>query len=144
MRYCNNCHRLTGGQPMFCNFCGRTYGVKVCPYRHPNPRTAEVCNQCGSRELSVPHPRVPLYMSALIGLLSVLPGIVLLLMTVFFLISLLRALATNPPAQFELMLIGLFIGSLWWLYMHLPRFLRRFVARLFGKSGGGHGREHEH
>ena len=82
-------------------------------------------------------------MSALVGLLSVLPGIVLLFLTILFLIGLFEAIARSPAVQFQLMLIGLFIAFLWWLYMQLPKVLRRFVSKLFGKSGGhGHGREH--
>ena len=69
MRYCNQCHRITPGEPLFCNFCGRSYDFKLCPHRHPNPRNAEICSQCGSRELSTPHPRVPLWLAPLLVLL---------------------------------------------------------------------------
>ena len=51
MKYCYQCGRMTAGEPLFCHFCGRTYDVKLCPRRHANPRVAEVCSQCGSREL---------------------------------------------------------------------------------------------
>lgn len=137
MRFCNQCHRITAGEPLFCNFCGRSYSVKLCPHRHPNPRTAEVCNQCGSRELSMPHPRVPLWLSPVIVLLSALPGLVLLVVSVLFLFALLRVLLTNQQVLFQLMLIGLFIAFLWWLYMQLPGFLRRWLSKLFGRGGGG-------
>lgn len=137
MRYCNQCHRITAGEPLFCNFCGRSYDFKLCPHRHPNPRTADVCNQCGSRELSTPHPRVPLWLSPLIVLLSAVPGLLLLLVSVLFLFALLRVLLTNRQVLFQLMLVGLFIGFLWWLYMQLPGFLRRWLSKLFGRAGGG-------
>jgi hypothetical protein len=58
MKYCHHCGRLTSGEPMFCQFCGRSYDVKLCPRLHANPRWAEVCSQCGSRELSTPQPKV--------------------------------------------------------------------------------------
>ena len=58
MKYCYECGRMTGGEPRYCQFCGRTYDVKLCPRRHENPRFAEVCSQCGSRELSTPQPKV--------------------------------------------------------------------------------------
>ncbi len=32
MRYCNQCHRITAGEPLFCNFCGRSYDFKLCPH----------------------------------------------------------------------------------------------------------------
>jgi hypothetical protein len=134
MRYCNHCRRITAGEPLFCNFCGRSYDYKLCPHRHPNPRTAEVCSTCGSRELSTPHPKVPLWIKALISSLSIFPGILLLLLSVFFLFGLVQVLLTNQQALFEFMLIGLFLGLLWWLYMQLPRFLRRWISKLFGRS----------
>ena len=65
MRYCNECHRMTAGEPLFCNFCGRSYDLKLCPHRHPNPRNAEICSECGSRDLSTPHPHVPLLLAGL-------------------------------------------------------------------------------
>lgn len=119
---------------MFCNFCGRSYGLKLCPHRHPNPRNAELCSQCGSRELSTPHPRVSLWLAPLVALLTALPGIVLLLVTVLFALGFLQALLTNPQILFQMMLVGLVLAFLWFLYMHLPLFLRRFLSRLFKRS----------
>lgn len=135
MRYCNHCRRITAGEPLFCNFCGRSYDHKLCPQRHPNPRTAEVCNQCGSRELSQPHPKVPLWLVAVLALASALPGFVLLLLSILFLIGFTHTLLTTPQLLFEFMIIGLFIAGLWWLYMKLPRFLRRWLSGLFGRGG---------
>jgi hypothetical protein len=134
MRYCNHCHRITTGEPLFCNFCGRSYDFKLCPHRHPNPRSAEVCNQCGSRELSTPHPRVSFWFTSLLTLLSVLPGVLLLLLSVFFLVGLIQVLLTNQQVLFQFMLTGLFIGFLWWLYMQLPSFLRRWLSKLLGRA----------
>jgi RNA polymerase subunit RPABC4/transcription elongation factor Spt4 len=131
MRYCNQCHRITPGQPLFCNFCGRSYDLKLCPHRHPNPRNAETCSQCGSRELSTPHPRVPLWLAPLLVLLSAFPGLLLFAVTVLFLFGLINALLTNQQLLFQFMLVGLMLAFLWYLYMHLPAFLRRFLSRLF-------------
>src|SRR5581483_10332477 len=103
MRYCNQCHRITAGEPLFCNFCGRSYDLKLCPHRHPNPRTAEVCSQCGSRDLSVPHPRVPVWLTIVLTILSGLPGVVLWLVTMLFFVGLVHALMTNPQVLFQFM-----------------------------------------
>jgi hypothetical protein len=54
------CGHTTGGEPRFCNFCGRSYDMKLCPKLHVNPRLAEACSQCGTRDLSTPQPKVPL------------------------------------------------------------------------------------
>jgi hypothetical protein len=138
MRYCNQCHRITSGEPLFCNYCGRSYDYKLCPHRHPNPRSAEVCSQCGSRDLSTPHPHVPLWLSALLVLLSALPGLLLLAVTIVFGVALLKVLLTNQQLLFQCMLVGLMLSFLWYLYMHLPHFLRSLISRLFRRSGGDH------
>jgi RNA polymerase subunit RPABC4/transcription elongation factor Spt4 len=134
MRYCNQCHRITPGEPLFCNFCGRSYDFKLCPHRHPNPRSAEVCSQCGSRDLSMPHPRVPLWLAPLLLVLSALPAIALIGATLLFLIGFVNALASSPQLLFQFMLVGLLLAFLWYLYMHLPAFLRRLLTRLFSRS----------
>ena len=133
MRYCNHCRRLTTGEPLFCNFCGRSYNFRLCPHRHPNPRNAGICSQCGSRDLSTPHPRVPFLLAPLTVLLSALPGLLLLLLSVMFLLGLLRVLTTDQQLLSQFMVIGLFIAFLWWLYLKLPRFLRRGLSRLLRK-----------
>jgi RNA polymerase subunit RPABC4/transcription elongation factor Spt4 len=134
MHYCNQCHRITPGEPLFCNFCGRSYNLKLCPHRHPNPRNAEICSQCGSRDLSMPHPRVPLWLAPLLLLLSALPALVLIGVTLLFLIGFVNALASSPQLLLQFMLVGLMLACLWYLYMHLPGFLRRFLTRLFSRS----------
>src|SRR6267378_3273322 len=60
MKYCYACGHTTGGEPLFCNSCGRSYDVKLCPRLHVNPRLAEACSQCGTRDLSTPQPKVAL------------------------------------------------------------------------------------
>jgi RNA polymerase subunit RPABC4/transcription elongation factor Spt4 len=141
MRYCHQCHRITPGEPLFCNTCGRSYGVKLCPHRHPNPRSAEVCSACGSRELSTPHPRVSLWLVPLVWLLSALPGLVLVGVSLMFAIGFINALVGNQQLLFQFLLVGLMLAFLWYLYMHLPGFLRRFLARLFRRS---HRDDHGH
>ena len=144
MRYCNQCRKITPGEPMFCNFCGRSYEFKLCPHRHPNPRNAEICSACGSRELSTPHPRIPFWLSVLLALLSALPGVLLLSVTVLFCFGLIRAVLVNQQLLFQAVVAGLMLAFLWYLYIHLPHFLRRFFTRLFSRSDhdnhrGGHG-----
>jgi hypothetical protein len=125
---------MTSGAPSFCNFCGRSYDFKLCPHRHLNPRNAEICSECGSRELSTPHPRVPLWLSPLVVLLSALPGLLLFGITALFLIGFLNVLISNQQLLLQFMLVGLMLAFLWYLYMHLPAFLRRLIARLVHRS----------
>jgi RNA polymerase subunit RPABC4/transcription elongation factor Spt4 len=143
MRYCNQCHKITTGEPLFCNFCGRSYDYKLCPSRHPNPRNAEICSACGSRELSTPQPHVPLWLTICLRLLAVFPGLLLLAVSVLFLFGLVHALLTSPQLQAQFFAVGLMLALLWYLYMHLPHFLRHLLIRLFRRSkdtrGDGHG-----
>ena len=134
MRYCNQCHRITSGEPLFCNFCGRSYDSKLCPHRHPNPRNAEICSQCGSRELSTPHPRVPLWLAPIVTLLTVLPGLALAAISIAFAFGLVRTILTNQALMFQAVLAGSMLALLWYLYSQLPHFLRRFISRLFRRS----------
>lgn len=142
MRYCNFCHRLTTGEPLFCNFCGHSYDVKLCPSRHINPRAATICSQCGSRDLSVPHPRTPLFKRVLLRFVRILPGALLLIITVMFFFGLITAFLQSPALQGRLVCLGVVIAVLWWMYLQLPGFIRHAVQRVIRRKrsgGGGHG-----
>ncbi|SRR6266567_980396 len=128
MRYCTACHRFTAGDPLFCATCGRTYHVRLCPRLHVNPRGAEVCAQCGSRELTQPEPRTSLGTAIGLRLLSYLPGVVLLLASVWLFFAFLHVLLMNGEVQGQLLLILLWVGLGWWLYTHLPPGMRRVAG----------------
>ena len=134
MRYCHQCHRVTTGEPLFCNFCGSTYEAKLCPARHINPRTAEVCAECGSRDLSSPAPHLSFWFRALLHLLALLPGVGLLAITVLFFGGVLNLILTNQQIQFQILLFGLLLGLLWWLYMHLPTFIKELLRTVWRRS----------
>jgi len=140
MRYCSQCHKITPGEPLFCNFCGRSYDFRLCQHRHPNPRNAEVCNQCGSRELSTPQPRIPIWLVPLVRLLTALPGLLLVAISILFVFALVRTILLDQQLLFQAVIAGLMLAFLWYLYMHLPHFLRRLLSRLFRRSQrGDHG-----
>ena len=141
MRYCNHCHRMTAGEPLFCNFCGRSYNAKLCPHRHPNPRNAEICSQCGSHELSTPQPHLPLWLAALIGILTGLPGLLLVTVSILFIFGLIHALLSNQQLLFQAVVAGLMLAFLWYLYSQLPAILRRSLSRLFSRA---HRDDHGH
>ena len=63
-----------------------------------------------------------------------MPGLLLLGLTLLFLIAFINVLLTDPQIQFQAMLAGLMLAFLWYLYMHLPHFLRRFISKLFRRS----------
>src|SRR5580704_16704542 len=106
MKYCYQCGRVTAGKPLYCNSCGRSYNVKLCPRSHVNPRSAEVCAQCGSRDLSTPQPHVPVLIQARAFLLSLFPGLLLVLVSVLVAFLLVRELFANPRWLAALVLLG--------------------------------------
>jgi len=134
MRYCYHCRRITAGQPLFCNYCGRSYDVKLCPRLHPNPRTAEVCSQCGSHELSTPQPRSPLWVRASMAALALLPGVFLLFLSVLLLTAGLHTLVTNQLLLGRFLLLALLLGLLWFVYMQLPGFVRKAVQKAWRRA----------
>jgi RNA polymerase subunit RPABC4/transcription elongation factor Spt4 len=132
MRLCFACNRITTGEPLFCNHCGRSYDLKLCHRLHPNSRSASVCSQCGSRELSIPQPRGRWYLRLLLLLVAPLPGLVLWLGTVVFFLVFIRVLFTDQRLLGPMMALGLLIGILWLIYVHLPSPAKkgaRWIAR---------------
>jgi len=130
MKLCNRCHRITTGDPVFCNHCGASYDTKYCPRQHPNPRAASVCSQCGSRELSVTQPKFPFWAKPLLLLLGHLPGFLLLFGLIGFLCVFVYRLLTDPNGLLGLMSLGLVLGLLLLLWMQLPIFVRNRVGRV--------------
>jgi len=131
MKYCYECGRMTAGEARYCQFCGRTYDVKLCPRRHENPRFAEVCSQCGSRELSTPQPKVSFVWKALEFLARVIVG----LLIAYVVLSVLSGLLTSPQTGQALVTLGLLFGALFGLWTMLPDWFKRLVRRSLGKGG---------
>lgn len=124
MKYCANCNRMTPGEPYFCQFCGRSYDVKLCPRLHPNPRTAEICSRCGSRDLSIPQPRVPWWAHVLEIVLPAVPGILLTIGSLGATIIVITALVQNPQMFISAIFLYCALGILWAMWSELPAWLR--------------------
>jgi hypothetical protein len=131
MKYCYECGRMTAGEPRYCQFCGRTYDVKLCPRRHENPRFAEVCSQCGSRELSTPQPKVSPVWRVLEFFARVMVG----LLIVYVVLSFVYGLVTTPETGDALMALGLLLVALFILWTMLPDWFKRLIRRSMGKGG---------
>jgi hypothetical protein len=136
MKYCYQCGRMTAGEPLFCSSCGRSYDAKLCPRLHPSPRSAEVCSQCGSRELSTPQPRVSVWWKVLELLAKVGFGVLLVYLSIAGLVAILR----TPQIQNALLVFAILIGILWWLWSELPEWFRRIVRRSIRRKEEGHER----
>ena len=139
MRYCTSCRRITAGQPLFCNFCGHSYDRRLCPSRHTNPRTAVVCSQCGSHDLSTPGRAVSFPARIALRLLRLLPGVLLLIVSLLVLFELIKAFLENPAVQAQAVWLCVLLGFLWWLYLRLPKVIRHGIGKVTKrKKGRGH------
>lgn len=140
MKYCYECGRMTPGDPLYCNFCGRSYDVKLCPRHHPNPRIAEICGQCGSRELSTPQPKVGVSWRILEWLTRIVLGAFVLILSAILAFEILKAIFGTPEGQLALVALGILTGILWWLWSLLPDWFRKFVTRTFERRRRNHER----
>lgn len=125
MRFCNHCGRYTAGKPLYCTFCGRSYDVRLCPRKHVNPRYAELCSQCGSRELSTPHPRIPIRWRILLlmvqGAVAVLFGITA--------IALLVILPPKLPILPRFFSLAALLGLFSFVFSSLPEWFHKAIRR---------------
>jgi DNA-directed RNA polymerase subunit RPC12/RpoP len=118
---------MTGGEAVFCNFCGKSFDVKLCPRLHQNSRSAEVCSKCGSRELSTPQPKIPMTWRLLAILLRLGLGLVLLYASLSVVIALLR----SPQMQKSLVALGMLLSLLWMFWTKLPDWLQEAIRALW-------------
>jgi RNA polymerase subunit RPABC4/transcription elongation factor Spt4 len=137
MRYCWSCRKITANDPAYCNYCGKSYDVKLCGRGHKNVRAAEVCSACGSRDLSVPQNRPSMKTFLFQVFAMILPFIVLLVLTLGYIFVFLKTLFENPSALLPFMLLGLPLGVLWLIWIFASSMLREL---LFGKSSRGNRR----
>lgn len=95
MRYCPHCRRFNEGKPTICNFCGRTWYVRLCPRGHENPYNAQYCGTCGSSDLTeTAGPRSWFFIAMKIVFWVFIGLLVYLIIATFF--NLLR-----PPAVYQ-------------------------------------------
>jgi len=133
MKYCYECGYITEGEPLYCNHCGRSYDVKLCPRGHQNPRGAECCSQCGSRELSTPQRKIPV----IVKLLAILIRLSLGLLLFYASLRLLETLLLTHAFQELLVMVGVLLAALWALYSQLPKWMRAVLRAIWkGKEGG--------
>ena len=131
---------MTAGEPLFCNFCGRSYDVKLCPRHHVNPRVADVCSQCGSRELSTPQPRVSPLWKVAPFLLKVIVGLLLAYVALAVLLEVLKGALSSPAFLNALIPLAIILGLLSWIWSQVPDWMRRLVRRSKKRKEYGNGR----
>jgi hypothetical protein len=137
MRYCYSCNQITTGKPLFCNHCGRSYNVKLCSRLHANPRSAEACSQCGSRDLSTPQPRVPFWVPVVEFFVSLIPGLVLVVISALVIGAFLVELVRSPRMLCAFLFLGIALGFLWWVWSELPSWFRSAIYRMLKRKRDG-------
>lgn len=142
MRYCSNCHHTTAGEPLFCSGCGATYDVRLCPRLHVNSRRAQVCTQCGSRDLSEPQPPTPFFTGWRHQWLTLWPGLLLEVCSLIVLAAFVEVVIGSRPLQAQLIVILGFLGLCWWAYLRLPASITRVVSWLWRKGKRHDGSTH--
>src|SRR5207237_196956 len=113
VKRCRTCLHVTAGDPPFCPSCGGSYNKRICAKGHLNPRSANICSACGSRDLSHAQPRRRFALVAGVGLLKFVLGVTLLLVTVVYAVSFAIAAARDATHLLGRMLIGAAIGLAW-------------------------------
>jgi hypothetical protein len=141
MKHCYHCGRISVGDPLFCNACGRTFDRKLCPRLHPNPRSAEICSRCGSRELSSPQPHVSLGRRAGEWLVRMLAALLVLIVTIALASAVMQTILRTAAIQSMLVMLVLLVGVLWWLWSKLPHWVRKLIGKLFGRRKEKNGHE---
>lgn len=85
MRYCLYCKRINPGEPLYCQYCGKTFEARICSKcHHINPKEALVCRNCGSSELSDIAGPLPLWLV----ILRIFFWIFIVLLVIGFLVNL--------------------------------------------------------
>src|SRR6266849_5536074 len=127
MKYCYNCDRVTIGEPLFCNFCGRSYDVKLCPRLHINPRGTRVCSKCGNAELSTPQPRVPFWANIVLFLITLILGILLSLVSIGLVVFFFTRFLFSRDMFVGLAATGFVLDALWWGWTQIPLYFRKTI-----------------
>jgi len=129
MKYCYNCNRVTIGEPLFCNFCGRSYDVKLCPKLHVNPRQAQVCSACGNHDLTTPQPKVPFWAKMLLVVLTLIPGAIVSFISIVLVMVFIERFLGKQDMMMGLALIEFILGALWWGWTEIPLQFRKTIHR---------------
>src|SRR5216684_3959120 len=129
MKYCYECGSTTAGEPLFCNYCGRSYDVKLCSKLHMNPRLAEACSQCGSRDLSTPQPNVPLRWHIFAFLGQWASAALLFLLSLQVISRIIENLLSISNVQNRHFIDAAILAFFWTLWTVLPDCFRRLIHR---------------
>ncbi len=118
--------------------------MKLCPRGHRNPRNAEACSLCGSRDFSTPQPRTPFWVPMVEPLVKLVPGAFLAVATVVILIVAIQGLLERPQLILSFFFLFVALGILWGIWSQLPAWFRSSIYRLLKRRREGHDRKGGH
>jgi hypothetical protein len=107
---------------------------------HSNPRNAEACSKCGNKDLSTPQPRVPLWAPVLQFFLSLIPGLILTVLSILVVGIAIYEVANSPRIMTSLVFLAIALGILWWVWSLIPKWFRSAIYRMLKRKrdGGSH------
>lgn len=119
MKFCAFCKRINPGNPIHCQYCGRTFGVRICRHcREANPHEALTCRNCGSAELSETSGSLSLWMDFLT---------IKLILWIFAFV-----LIVGLIKNLHILLSFLIIGGLWGVgFLFMPQSMKKILNRMF-------------
>jgi hypothetical protein len=77
---------------------------------------------------------MPLRTRLLVVLVMVALGAVLLLSSLLFVVEVLKAALSNAQVQSGLAGIAILLALLWWMWLQMPHWLRKLIARCFERK----------
>ena len=121
MRFCPYCRRWNRGKPVLCNYCGRSWYVRLCPRGHENPADAEFCGNCGSADLTDTAGLYPWWLRV--------PGVLAGLVPVTLFVLSIIGILSHPEQTLSFMISIAFLISAYVMMLSvLPFSLRRFLC----------------
>jgi hypothetical protein len=67
-------------------------------------------------------------------LLRIVVGGLLLLLSLALFVEIMKGLLSTPQGQNGLLVLGILLGVLWWVWSELPDWLRKLVRRLLKRK----------
>ena len=84
--------------------------------------------------MSTPQPKVPLWSRMLVFLLSLVPGFILIVLSITVVVLLLKAVVESPRMLFAIVLLAMVAGILSWIWSELPLWFRKAVYWLLKRK----------
>src|SRR5439155_17274368 len=99
------------------------------------PRKAFVCSKCGSAELTTPQPRVPFWAKISLFLLTLIPGLILVAISVGLVVLFVNRFLFSHDMLLGLAAIDFVLGVLWWGWTEIPLYFRKSIHRMLQRQG---------